>query len=146
MKLLDDINKIVKLLEPLNFKLIKLKFDNQILECLQIHNEKILIELEIRSFSRSYEFKICENVEYTYDRNDIEKHLDIRRDPRFKYLGTRSIISTDTDADYGYIIYDSITLHLGPSQTEPDLKTITGIIKKTFNAELREMKLKELGI
>jgi len=145
MKLLDDINKIVKLLEPLNFKLIKLKFDNQILECLQIHNEKILIELEIRSFSRSYEFKICENVEYTYDRNDIEKHLDIRRDPRFKYLGTRSIISTDT-TDYGYIIYDSITLYLGTSQTEPDLKTITGIIKKTFNAELREMKLKELGI
>jgi hypothetical protein len=148
MKLLDDINNILNLLEPLNFKLSKLEFNDQILEYLVIKNEKISIVLEVYTFSRSYEFKICEEVEYTYDRNDIEKHLetialDARRDPRFKYLGSR-YMGENTSSDYGCIVYTKHSLHLSPSQTEPSLETIIEIIKETFKAELREIKLKQL--
>jgi hypothetical protein len=116
MKLLEDINKIVNLLEPLNFKLIELNINNQILEYLVIKNEKITIVLEVSTFSRSYEFKISEEVEYTYDRNGCIVH----------------------------IVHAEHSLHLSPSQTEPDLETIIKIIKETFKAELREIKLNEL--
>jgi hypothetical protein len=144
LKLLEDINKIVNLLEPINFKLIELNINNQILEYLVIKNEKISIVLEVYNFSSSYEFKISEEVEYTYDRNDIEKHLEARRDPRFKYVGSRSIVGTDTTSDYGCIVHTEHSLHLSPSQTEPDLETIIKIIKETFKQELREIKLNEL--
>lgn len=148
MKLLEDINKIVNLLEPINFKLIELNINNKILEYLVFNNKKITIVLEVSTFSSSYEFKISEEVEYTYDRNDIEKHLetialDAGRDPRFKYVGSR-YMGENTSIDYGCIVYTEHSLHLSPSQTEPDLETIIKIIKETFKQELREIKLNSI--
>lgn len=145
--MLKDISRINDLVETIGFKINKLLIDNiaskSRLEVLEFRKGNISIKLEATHFGSRYDFLISEEVEYSYNRNDIEKHLETRRDPGFRYTGSR-LVGTDTKIDYGYIKYDSFTLNLSSSQTEPDFETIIEIIKKTFKGELRDIKINQL--
>ncbi len=116
---LNPNSRINDLVETIGFKINKLLIDNiaskSRLEVLEFRKGNISIKLEATNFGNRYDFLISEDVEYSYNRNDIEK----RRDPGFRYTGSR-LVGTDTKIDYGYIKYDSFTLNLSSSQTEPD--------------------------
>jgi hypothetical protein len=62
IKELNYINKIINLLDPLNFKLSDLLYENGRLELLVFKSEKYAIILKVVNFNLSYELDIYSNT------------------------------------------------------------------------------------